>query len=32
MYQARTAQAAEDARERMETYVASFPLKNDMLL
>src|SRR2546429_8321769 len=24
---ARTAQAAEDARERMETYVASFPLK-----
>jgi hypothetical protein len=29
---ARTAQEAEDARERMETCIASFPLKNDLLL
>jgi hypothetical protein len=29
---ARTAQEAKDASERMETCIASFPLKNDMLL
>jgi hypothetical protein len=29
---ARPAQEAEDARERMETCIASFPLKNDLLL
>jgi hypothetical protein len=29
---ARPAQEAEDAREQMETCIASFPLKNDMLL
>jgi hypothetical protein len=28
---ARPAQEAEDARERMETCIASFPLKNDLL-